>query len=58
MDKYINNYYSFDNSIIYNFNVGYGGIGDCIKFFMFILDYCIINNIRLYYKKITLILNI
>ena len=51
MDKYINNYYSYDNSIIYNFNIGHGGIGDCIKYFMFILDYCIHHNIRLYYKK-------
>lgn len=51
MDIYINNYDSFNNKIIYNFELGQGGIGDCIKFFMFILEYCMKNNIRLYYKK-------
>ena len=51
MDNYINNYDSFSNIIIYNYDIGKGGIGDCIKFFMFILESCIKNNIRLYYKK-------
>ncbi len=49
MNNYINNYYSFNNSIIRNYNIGNCGIGYYIKFFMFILDYCI--QIRLYYKK-------
>jgi hypothetical protein len=31
--------------------LGHGGIGDCIKFFMFILEKCIKTNTRLYYKK-------
>ena len=51
MDNYINNYDSFSNIIIYNYDIEKGGIGDCIKFFMFILESSIKNNIRLYYKK-------
>lgn len=51
MDDYINKYDQFESSIVYNFELGNGGIGDCIKFFMVILDSCIKNNIRLYYKK-------
>jgi len=50
MDTYINKYESFKNTIVYDFQLGHGGIGDCIKFFMFILESCIKNNIRLYYK--------
>jgi hypothetical protein len=51
MEDYIKNYNLFDKIIVYDFQVGNGGIGDCIKFFMFILEDCIKNNIRLYYKK-------
>ena len=50
MDDYINNYDSYNEKIVYNFLLGDGGIGDCIKFFMFILESCIKNNKRLYYK--------
>ena len=51
--RYINNYDSFSKIIIYNFEFGnfYGGLGDCIKFFMFLLESCMKNNTRLYYKK-------
>jgi hypothetical protein len=51
MDNYINKFESFDKKIVYNFNVGSGGIGDYIKFFMFCLESCMKNNERLYYKK-------
>jgi hypothetical protein len=51
MDKYINKYSRFNKKIIYNFRQGDGGIGDCIKYFMIILEVCIRNNIRLYYIK-------
>lgn len=50
MDTYINNYNLFHNIIIYDFQLGIGGIGDYIKFFMFCLDSCIKNNKRLYLK--------
>ena len=32
MDDYINNYDNFNKTIIYSFKVGYGGLGDYIKF--------------------------
>ena len=42
MEDYINKYEQFESSIIYDFRLGDGGIGDCIKFFIFILELCII----------------
>ena len=54
MDAYIQQYESFNRKIIYQFQLGDGGIGDNIKFFMFILESCIKNNIRLYYKKLNI----
>jgi hypothetical protein len=51
MDDYINKFDSFNKIIVYNFESGWGGIGDYIKFFMFVLESCIKNNTRLYYKK-------
>jgi hypothetical protein len=51
MENYINKYDIFEKKMVYDFVLGDGGIGDCIKFFMFILESCIKNNIRLYYKK-------
>ena len=50
MKTYIKNYENFENSIIYNFESGTGGLGDYIKFFMMTLTYCMNNNIRFYYK--------
>ena len=47
----MNNYDFLKKNIIYNFNIEQGGIGDCIKFFMFVLEMSIKNNTRLYYKK-------
>lgn len=49
MDDYLHNYDSFTKIIVYDFKKGQGGIGDCIKFFMHILNLCIKNNIKLYY---------
>jgi hypothetical protein len=51
MEEYIDKYDSFKKKIVYDFQLGAGGIGDCIKYFMYILNICIKNNIRLYYKK-------
>lgn len=50
MENYIKNFNTFNQAYIYDFQLGNGGIGDCIKFFMYILKFCIKNNIRLYYK--------
>jgi len=51
MDAYMNKYDSFEKIMVYNFTLGAGGIGDCIKFFMFALNICMKTNTRLYYKK-------
>ena len=48
MEVYINNYNLYSEVIVYDFNIGNGGIGDCIKYFIYILDSCIRNNIKLY----------
>jgi hypothetical protein len=49
MENYIKNFNNYNKILVYDFKIGYGGIGDCIKYFMFILDICIKFNIRLYY---------
>ena len=51
MDSYINNFDACKKINIYVFNLGDGGIGDYIKFFMFILASCMKNNERLYCRK-------
>ena len=56
MQSYIENFNSFEKKIVYDFQLGSGGIGDSLKFFMYILDACIKNNERLYYKKNNLII--
>jgi hypothetical protein len=56
MENYINKYEQFESSIVYDFRLGAGGIGDCIKYFIFILELCIKDNIRLYYKKNNIII--
>lgn len=50
METYIRNFQSFNKSIVYDFKLGDGGIGDYIKFFMTILTYCMNNGIRFYHK--------
>jgi hypothetical protein len=49
MNEYINNYEKFNKKLIYNFKLGFGGIGDCIKFFMHSLNLSIKYNFQLYY---------
>jgi hypothetical protein len=51
MEEYIQNYKLFNKTVIYNFELGNGGIGDYIKFFMFVLEDCMKNNKKLYCKK-------
>jgi hypothetical protein len=51
MNDYIVNYPTFTKKIVYYFPPKHhGGIGDCIKFFMFTLQLCIQHNIQLYYQ--------
>ena len=56
MEQYINNYAKFNISLVYEFKLGNGGIGDYIKFFMNALNICKINNKRLYMKKNNLVI--
>jgi hypothetical protein len=49
MDNYIRNYDNLETKIVYNFKLGDGGIGDNIKFFMYVLHKCMKHNIKLYY---------
>jgi hypothetical protein len=51
MENYIQNYNTYNKTVVYNFQLGDGGIGDCIKFFIFVLEDCIRNKKQLYYKK-------
>jgi len=46
----MNEYKTYTNCTVYDFNVEYGGIGDCLKFFMILLDRCIENKERIYWK--------
>jgi hypothetical protein len=51
MEKYLDEYDNLDRKIVYNFTLGNGGIGDCIKFFMYLLNYCIKYNIQIRYLQ-------
>lgn len=50
MENYLNLFDSFNKCIVYDFNVGDGGIGDCIKFFLYGLTLCMKHNLKIYYK--------
>jgi hypothetical protein len=50
MEDYISNYDTFNKKIVYIFQLGDGGIGDCIKFFVYVLELCIKYKIQLYYQ--------
>jgi hypothetical protein len=49
MEDYIQNYDSFKIKVVYDFNITSGGIGDCLKFFMFALHLCIQYKYKLHY---------
>jgi len=49
MNEYMNRYDTLQKSLVYEFGIGSGGIGDFLKFFMYALNLCIKHNIRLYY---------
>jgi hypothetical protein len=52
MDEYMKNYPTFTKKMVYRFlPTQYGGIGDCIKFFMFALSLSMQYNIQLYFEK-------
>ena len=49
MEEYMKNYDHFSKKIVYKFILGYGGIGDCIKYFIHALNLCMKYKIRLSY---------
>jgi hypothetical protein len=49
MDEYFINYDNLKKYLVYNFEICHGGIGDMVKFFMYLLNLCIKQNIKLYY---------
>jgi hypothetical protein len=49
MEKYINEYDSLTKKVVYSFDITEGGIGDCIKFFIYLLNLCISQKYKLYY---------
>ena len=52
LDEYLINYENYEKKIIYHFDIGYGGIGDYIKYFIYLLSICIKNKIQIYlYNK-------
>lgn len=48
MEEYIFKYNTFNKYLIYYFTKGMGGIGDYLKFFTYLIDFCIKNNIKLF----------
>lgn len=48
---YLQNFDSYPCSLVYNFPLTYGGVADCLKFFMFLFEICRTRGIRLYYLQ-------
>jgi len=51
MENYIKNYDNLEKKIVYDFKLNNGGIGDNIKFFMYLLNLCINYNIKIHYLR-------
>ena len=51
MEQYIQEYDTYTTNVVYFFNTGSGGIGDCMKYFMYVLQICIQHKYKLYYCK-------
>lgn len=49
MESYLLHFDSYKEAAIYDFKLGDGGIGDCIKFFAYLLEKCMERKLRLYY---------
>lgn len=50
MEEYIQNFEKYKSIVVYDFNIGDGGIADGIKFFMWNLQKAISDKFKLYYK--------
>lgn len=51
MEEYIKNYDNFETAMVFNFPVGSGGIGDCLKFFAAAAGICIHKGMKICYLK-------
>lgn len=51
MEEYIKNYDSLKKILVYNFPLGTGGIGDCVKFFAYMAEICIQKGIKICYLR-------
>lgn len=49
MEEYLDKYDSLDRILVYDFKLGRGGIGDLLKFFIYLVNYGIKNNIKIHY---------
>ena len=49
MDAYLDKYDSLSDIVVYDFRLGDGGLGDCIKYFVHLLQLCITDNHKIYY---------
>lgn len=49
MEEYMKIYDQLDKKIVYEYDYRYGGIGDCIKYFIYLLQLCIQYNYKLHY---------
>jgi hypothetical protein len=49
LENYLQKYNNLEKKIIYDFNLINGGIGDLIKFFVYLLSICIDNDIKIHY---------
>ena len=50
LSEYLSNWENYKPTFIYDFNVGSGGIGDCIIFYIMTLQVCMKHKIKLYYQ--------
>lgn len=49
MENYFNSYDNFTKKVVYKFTLGDGGVGDYIKYYMYLLNLCMENNLKMYY---------
>lgn len=51
MEDYMKNYDNFETTMVFNFPLGSGGIGDCVKFFAAAAGICIHKGMKICYLK-------
>ena len=51
MDDYMKVYDTLETVVVYEYDYRYGGIGDCIKFFMYLLQFCIDYKYQIKYRS-------